>query len=141
MAFRRKKDSEMGSFQKRTAWTAEEVSGRAWQLRSSVLPADHRNAKTTHACFPAPQDALLTQQVAIYGTHCWPEVASAMVGRTSKACSLRCAQRPGAWAVAELHWLAWPVSSTPLHTATLAWQPTADTSNHSRGTRTTQPLA
>uniref|UniRef100_A0A383V1U3 Uncharacterized protein n=1 Tax=Tetradesmus obliquus TaxID=3088 RepID=A0A383V1U3_TETOB len=35
------------------------------------------------------EDEILKQQVERLGTHCWPDVASGLVGRTSKACSLR----------------------------------------------------
>jgi hypothetical protein len=35
------------------------------------------------------EDEILKQQVARFGTHCWPEVAAGLAGRTSKACSLR----------------------------------------------------
>jgi hypothetical protein len=37
----------------------------------------------------AQEDEILKQQVERLGTHCWPDVASGLIGRTSKACSLR----------------------------------------------------
>lgn len=39
--------------------------------------------------FMLQEDEILKQQVARFGTHCWPEVAAGLAGRTSKACSLR----------------------------------------------------